>query len=469
MFKKSLIFGAVSLAIATSAAASFVGFADIVNLNSDGVFHGWVCTPENPTYYGGLVKVLIYRNGRYIGRTTNFGEYRPDAAPYCGGNNYAGWNFTIPEEEFDGQVASWTATIDLEATEQPIPDGGGNATTAVLPTKSQVWYVQPYCYQTWEAPAAFSSRPGSVLGYPTAFWGFDVNVNGVAPMAPVSNWNGGVYTGTQVPDADRSSTQRGDDRSTGNEYQDTLLGRSMLQLNCTSAGFMLNNFWLDGFTNPAPQTNPAAQYGIVYGISNDRKLTISPGFQSVLNIYQPYRTSASVPLHRPFATANTSLMIAADVVVPNSYSQPTTEGPQVGQANLYVYFWDTVSGRQLAYVLGIWESRPEQTGGAVGVGFDGLAVYVAQTANYTDGPYATWEGGQWTPGTVFSQDRHYQARITRSNLLNAINEANSFYSINLSTDLGNYVLTDASVGIETFGPNYSLGASARNFSVYMTR
>ena len=91
MYAKSFIIGAISVGFSALAVANYSGYADTINQNSDGVFRGWVCDPNNTSYYyGGLVKVLIYRNGRYVGRTTNFTETRLDAQPYCGGNNAAG-------------------------------------------------------------------------------------------------------------------------------------------------------------------------------------------------------------------------------------------------------------------------------------------------------------------------------------------------------------------------------------------
>ena len=467
MRMKSLLLGAASVAFAAAASASYTGYTDTVNQNGDGVFRGWICNPQNPSYYyGGLVKVLIYRNGRYVGRTTNFTEERPDAAPYCGGNPAAGWRFTIPTEEYNGAVGAWVAKIDLgsDANEQLIPyAGGGTVLNATLPFNPYLFYTSPTCYNYWETPWAFSTTPASVLNYATAYWGFGVKVNGVVPTAEVTNWNGGIYTGTTVPNEWRSYTQRGDNRSTGNEYQDTLLGRSMLQVNCTSIGFMLNNFWLDD------TTNPAAQYGLSYGISDDRKLAVGTNFQNALNQYQPYRKSTSAQVHRPFATAGTSLVIQADVVVPNFYIEQVSGAVQVGQANFYLVFWDTQSGKQLQYVLGIWDSRSSLAGGGATTGGFDIAPFVGQSANYTNGPFAIFESGQWTPGTLFSADRHFRARVTQASFLAAVNQVNSTQFTNFSTDLSNYVLIDASVGIETTGPRLSLSASARNVYVYMTR
>lgn len=134
-----------------------------------------------------------------------------------------------------------------------------------------------------------------------------------------------------------------------------------------------------------------------------------------------------------------------------------------------IFDWCASSGRQLSYVLGIWDNRSEQAGGGATAGGFDISPFVAQSANFTNGPFAIWESGQWTPGTVFSEYRHFQARITQSGFMTAINQVNATQGTNFSTDLSKYVLTDASVGIETTGPSYSLGASAKNVYVYMPR
>lgn len=333
--------------------------------------------------------------------------------------------------------------------------------------------MQQPCYTTADVASHFSERPGKVLDQPALGWGFTVSVNGSIPLSPVTTWNGGVHTGTNVPQSDWYAMQRGDARTSGSEQADILTGRSMLQLNCNSAGIMLNNFWLDPVANEATAGGPQAAYSTVFRFNDDRpKLNISSGLLNTLQTYQPGRFSTGAAVHRPFATLGTSFVMDAYVVAPAFYiSAANASYMPGGQMSYFVYFWDTKSGNSFAVLFALWATK--DVAGTAGVGHDGNTFFVGQRVGGS-APFGMWLAGSaadWTPSVTFSTDRHFSIKITRDHLVTAIAAINATPGSGtpLSTDPADYVLTDVGYQAEIAFPNMSMGASVRNFSAYLTR
>lgn len=447
--------------------SGYIGSVDTLNNGGDGVVRGWVCDQRAPNAQLG---VLIYRNGRYVGRTTTYTDYRPDVpnAGFCSGNVNSGWRFELPDEEYDGRSSFWEAKVATPSEPSLNHAMTSTGITALIPAKQIVNYVQPRCFQPIDAAFSMGKLPGEVLDRPVATWAFNTKINDARPNSPVSTWNGGVYTGTHIPLEWRGALQIGDARSNGSELLDTQIGRSMHQLTCTSAGLMLNNFWLDTIPNEEVIGGAGAFFGTTFGFRDDPKLKISTHTRSLIAEFQPGRINAQSRVNRPFATPGASLVFAGDIVIPAFYIEQHGANTPVGQANFYTYFWDTQSGNVIGYVMGIWATGASLNTTA-SIGFDGYNIFVSHPTNSANGLYASWEAGFASSGQTFSADRTFRARISREQLLNAINQANTQYGAGFSTNPENYLLTDALFGIEAARQNVSIGASVRNFHVYMAR
>lgn len=470
---KKLIFIPLSYlaAIASAYAVPFagVGNMDTVNSNGDGAFRGWVCASNNPNV---VQKILIFRDGKYVGRTTT-GVSRPDvpAAGYCSGNMYTGWSFVIPAGEFSGVNSSWSAAVeDATSTAANIlefthPTFGGSSVYATLPKIARSDYISPTCFWADASYGGIVAKPGSIFDTLTSFWNYNTKINGSQPLDRVTTYDAGVYTGTYTAPY-QYYFQRGDNRTNGFPVSE---GRSALQRNCYSAGIMTNSFWLDNISG-----EKGGQHGVNWSFKDDIKLKIDPELKTAIQTYQSLsRINPSGPYRRPYASGSTSaLVFEGDVQIPGIYTGGASETAANGQANFYVYLWDTKSGKQIAVVMGLWDSRPSQSYNPsclAKIKNDTLTNYASQLRCYPNGPYATFDTsttGTWTPGITFASAKKFRVTITASNLSNIINAAPA--NAGYSTDLHDYILTDAMFGTEINGL-MSLGASISNFSVYVTR
>lgn len=469
MLKKQFLF--LSLYLMTTASVYAIpfpgkGYMDTVNLNGDKLFRGWVCSDSNPS---AVQKILIYRDGKYVGRTTT-GVYRPDvsAAGLCSGNNYTGWSFAIPTEEFSGVNSSWRADIEGETStatsplEFSIPQGPSSV-YATLPKIARADYISPTCFWTNASNGGIVAKPGSIFDSLASFWNYNTKIGGNQPLDPVTTYDAGVYTGTYTAPY-QWAFQRGDNRPA--PISD---GRSVLQRSCYSAGIMTNSFWLDNIPG-----EKGGQHGVTWSFKDDIKLNIDPDVRLAMQTYQSLsRIKLSGPYRRPYASGSTSaLVFEGDVMIPQLYTAGASETAANGQVNFYAYLWDTKSGQQIAVVMGLWDSRPTQShnpGCDAGIKYDGITNFATQSRCYPNGPYATFDTsttGTWTPGTTFASAKKFRVKITASNLSNIINAAPS--NVGYSTDIHDYILTDTIFGTEINGA-LSLGASISNFSVYSTR
>lgn len=444
-----------------------IGNLDTVNQNGDGLFRGWVCDPDAPQ---STKKILVFRDGNYVGRTATGTESRPDAAGYCGGSENAGWSFTIPVEEYYGANSSWSAKIeDADNVEQDYPATWGvTSILATLPAVSTINYITPYCFLN-DANKGIAGKPGSLLDTLASFWNFNTKVNGVPPLERVTSYDAGIYTGVNTTPFE-SYMQRGDNRTSGSKEADIATGRSVLQRYCRAAGIMMNSYWLDDVPG-----EKGGQHGIVWSFKDDRKLNITPALRKILAEYQPGRISTSAAVRRPFAAGtSSSLVLEGDIKIPWFYviGQPDASG----QGNYYVYFWDTQSGNSIAIAINLWDSRHEsEWNHEHRVRYDGVTWYASQSISDPSGlRYATPEAGSWKSILPKPEDRRfataerYRVRLTADNLRNVIDDIRRSGSLPLSVKLHDYVLTDAIFGTEING-RMSLGASIANLSVYAER
>lgn len=462
MFIKLILMFILIFAVVVPAhAAPFngTGNMDVVNPNGDHKFHGWVCSSTNPA---AVQKILIYRDNKYVGRTTT-GDSRPDvsAAGYCSGNNYTGWSFTIPEEEFSGMSSSWSATVeDSSNIEFMHPSFGSTSVSATLPLISKVSYISPICFWEDASNGGIVAKPGAIFDSLASFWNFSTKINGVQPLDRVTTYDAGVYTGTNTAPY-QWNFQRGDNRTNGDPISE---GRSVLQRYCYSAGIMTNSFWLD-----TTVIEKGGQHGVVWSFKDDVKLNIHNDLRTLIQAMEPGRISAAGKYKRPYASGSApALVLEGDVKIPAIYTGGANEEVANGQVNFYVYFWDTTSGKQIAVVMGLWDSR-SSLGCNEFIADDSYSMFASQLRCNPNGPYATFDTlttGTWTPGTTFSSAKKFRVKITAQNLLNIINDAPS--GSGFSTNLHDYILTDAMFGTEINGL-MSLGATISNFSVYSIR
>ncbi len=474
MFKKTSSSYLFSLFVASAAnAVSPVGWIDTVNQGGDSAFRGWVCDTTSPYT---PQKVLIYRDGKYAGRTVT-GTYRPDVANagYCSGNAYTGWSFAIPNEEFTGNLSSWTATLETAANaEITHPPFSGYSVTATLPKVSTISYIAPVYYGYWDAVAntGMGTTPGSKLDELASFWDFSTRIANIVPFDPVTTYDAGIYTGTYTGS---SVYQRGDNRTSGGanpQAADIAEGRSVMQRKGYTAGMMTNSYWLD-----APGGGPLAiwgggQHGTVWSFKDDRKLNISQQVRNDIAAFQSGRINNTPNTRRPFVGGvSSSLVLEGDVQIPARYIAPEYANTSSGQVNYYLYFWDTSSGQQIAIVMSLWDTRPVSvTGCTPQISFDGNSIFAGTsvcTAATQNNSFATFDpsGGAIQPlGAVFSAPLHYKVSFSGQNLLNVIQSTSGGFSQNLK----DYVLTSALFGTEQVG-RMSLGASITNFSVYLNR
>ncbi len=446
---------------------TFIGNLDTVNQNGDGLFRGWACDLAAPQ---AVLKILIFRDGEYVGRTTTGTEYRPDAAPYCAGQRNCGWRFVIPAEEYYGAGADWSARIEgIDNMESDYPATWGvKSIHAMLPGIPRVNYIFPYCF--WEdATSGITTTPGSRLDTLVSFWNFNTKVNGTTPLERVTTYDAGAYTGVNTTPFE-FYLQRGDNRSSGSREADLAAGRPVLQRYCTSAGIQVNSAWLDDLPG-----EKGGQHGVAWSFTEDRKLNIAPGLRQVIADYQPGRIKPLAPVRRPFAAgASSALVFEGNIKVPSFHTDGQSGAS--GQANYYVYFWDTRSGNSIAIVINLWDSRyDEEWNHQHRVSFDGVTQYASQSISDSSGlRYATLEAGTWRSSKPNPEDRkfataeHFQVKVSGENLTNVINDINQASGLALSSKLRDYVLTDAIFGVEISGL-MSLGASIANFSVYASR
>ena len=323
------------------------------------------------------------------------------------------------------------------------------------------------------------TTPGSKLDELASFWDFATKTNEMVPVVPftsVTTYDAGIYTGTLTGS---SYYQRGDNRTSGGataelEMQANIAeGRSVLQRKGYSAGIMTNTYWLAAPTGIA---TGGGQHGTVWSFKDDVKLNINSNVRTILNTYQSGRINNTSNTRRPFVDGAASLLVVeGDIQIPLSYVTAQNANLSVGQVNYYLYFWDTTSGKEIAIVLGLWDSRTVAVTGCTPVirndNFTDFASVRACTsiAPYAslNGKYATFDGtsgASWPQSVTFSTPQHYKVSISGQNLLQIIQDTGG----GLSQDLRDYVLTSALFGTELVGP-MSLGTSVTNFSVYLSR
>ncbi|CAN5150374.1 hypothetical protein BH11PSE11_BH11PSE11_06670 [soil metagenome] len=470
MLKRLIISLIALVAVAEPAhAAPYFGSMDTVNPNSDGMFHGWLCDAADPNL---PQTILIYRDGNYVGRTST-GVFRPDVAAggFCLGNSSTGWRFSIPQEEFTGVRSSWSATIEVlapnaDAIEFPHPNFGATSVAATLPRIARIAYIAPLCFLGDAGNGGIIATPGvSQWDNLASFWNFFTRVSGAPPLDPATTYDAGFYTGTSIPAEARIRFQRGDNRNSGVAIDE---GRSVLQRYCYSAGIMVNSFWLD-----ANEWEKGGQHGVVWSFKNDRKLKIGSNLRNNIGIFQPGRINNFASVRRPFADGSKSsaLVLEGDIQIPWFYTGGQNPSTTNGQANFYVYFWDTSSGKEIAVVMGLWDSRHPKTAGCDStIRNDAFTMFASQLRCDPSGPYATFDTsveGIWDAGQVFPRSRKFRVSITGENLLNIIRHTN-LQGDDMSPDLYHYALTSAVFGTEINGL-MSLGASISNMSVYLSR
>ncbi len=241
------------------------------------------------------------------------------------------------------------------------------------------------------------------------------NLGDVASTA--ISWDVGDFSGLHVPDP-KENYQRG-----VNNY-----GSSALQMYHYSIGVMINTFQVSTYPN--------------YYISNGQ-------------VFYHWSDSENVHL---WSDNSSIVTMHFNMVVPDAYVQ----GDAIAYTNAALLLKDTASGKELWYVVNIFDTRGE---GA-------FVEYVTQ-----DSPQDTslpmiityfgsgtryayrWINSSYSTGGTFSDWRFYEFCINTDNFTAAINDENTNYSAGLSTNPSDYVIVSLIIEAEIFWPEHTPGAA----------
>jgi hypothetical protein len=270
-------------------------------------------------------------------------------------------------------------------------------------------------------------------GHPPVHW-LNMSTFGQTSSAvsqTISGWNLGDFTGAKSP-TPVGKYQRGIDNAA---YRS-----SAVQMTNTIVGAMVNTDTIPG--------------GSAYSYD-------------LANAQVQYSWNASDNL-KPWAYATSNFNFSFYLQVPDAHFT----GGAVG----YVYasfLVDDGNNHQLWLQPQVYDVRGVNSNGIHEfVGYDkGTATVYANTLFGAGTRYCTpTSGSSPSTGTTWSGWRWYSESISRAQLLNAVNDANSKYGVGLSTNPANYTLTFISIQDEIAWPTGGgwLAFSAKKIRAYET-
>ncbi|MEM9596637.1 MAG: hypothetical protein AAGD06_20380 [Acidobacteriota bacterium] len=265
-------------------------------------------------------------------------------------------------------------------------------------------------------------------------------------------WDVGIYSGLSFPAHLRRYYQRG-------YRNDPVNGASAFQLACRSAGFLINTFQ---FNHSSGRVE-------------------CPGFPDCLGgpqstVFRAFGTPQPV-----FRTPSSELTLQVYAKLPWAH---WNSNPAVGQMYLYAYLQDRTTGSLLAWLVGIYDSRPWGVGnGTAFVAHDNITSFVSSPlsntlSNGSPNPYATKSpySAQAHNLYQYSGEKFFRAHLKQSQLLTIladvnVNRANRGDPL-VSENPLDWELHTVGVAAEVGWPNgdasteISMGGSWRYFEAY---
>lgn len=271
----------------------------------------------------------------------------------------------------------------------------------------------------------------------------------IGQISNAPTWDAQIYTGLAVP-WPHHVYQAG--------FYDSgpPIGTNVYQVNCHSAGFLINSFQ---FSHTQPLQPP-------------------PGFNSISGGPNVTYWRRFQPRRQVWRNPSSELTLQAYVKAPWIYFNQSDPG--IGQGVFFATLRDETTGRAIFVLSQFYDSRPLGVGnGNEFLGFDGVLSYSSSpllntAANggalrySTKSPYSAPMGN--TAG--WSSERFLRFHVSWSNLMNIASDLRSQNPMaNYSLSPTDYTLEEAGILFEIFvgtanDKNFSLGASIRHFEVF---
>ncbi len=234
---------------------------------------------------------------------------------------------------------------------------------------------------------------------------------GASATSQVITWDVGDFSGLHVPDP-KGNYQRG--------INNSWYGSTAVQMYQDYAGIQLHTYSAEEH----PSSN-LANAQLAYWWEDADNMRVWTGADSVLKMSMYFQ-------------------------VPRVW----VEGNAVAYSNVILLFKDTTTGKSVWYIVNAFDTRgsssfSEWIGWDSGTNIPMVISYFGRGTEYAYlGP-----GSSVATGETWSGWRYLEFRISRGNFTKAMEDVNSQYSTGMSTDPGDYIITEITVQAEIYWPN----------------
>ena len=317
--------------------------------------------------------------------------------------------------------------------------GGGGAGDQAAPPRA-LFHSPPDCVTPANMIAEAAVEPKNQTHMRVQHMGDPGTAELAGEIANPITWNVGELTGFDARGI--AGAQRG--------YRDAGPpdAASAFQLNCDHAGFFINT-WQFSHAAPLFGEGPSVSIG---------------------RSFAPF-----VPAFRDGA----ALVIEADIKVPWIRNARTPVADGTAQVSFFYYLRDSVSGKEIAHVVQLFENRAPAAGGAgvENLNSDGVVNFASSPLSPLDSlgrpvRYATVAAGsaQMQYQQPWSESRHFRAIITRANIAAVLADLRAGRQPELSPEPSDYSVIFFGVLGEVFpgtgnADNVALAASVSGLSL----